>query len=98
MGIQRNSGRLKRYFRKINNIVIKQAIIVTHILLLGCSLINIELRMAVAKGVNAIMISVFATFVFWMDNTKAVLPNAIKTAYNKPGNPVISKAWRKFFL
>ena len=40
--------------------------------------------MAVAKGVNAIMISVFATFVFWMDSTNAVLPNAIKKAYNKP--------------
>ena len=54
--------------------------------------------MAVAKGVNAIMISVFATFVFWMDITNAVLPNAIKTAYNKPGSPVINKAWKKFFL
>ena len=82
---------------KINNIVAKQAIIVNHILLLGYSFINIELSIAVAKGVNAIMISVFATFVFWMDSTNAVLPNAIKAAYNKPGSPVISKHEENFF-
>ena len=58
----------------------KQAIIVSHIFLSGYSFKKNELKTAVAKGVNAIITRVLATFVFCIEMTKVVLPKEIKIA------------------
>ena len=77
----------------MNNTTIKQAAMVSHILLLGCSFKKIELKIAVAKGINATIIKVLATYVFSIEIMNVVLPKAINIAYNKPGIPVIKKAF-----